>query len=83
MFQCIKFLHQRGADLQVVNNSGESLLHLLICDNYYRRLHGMRAGYYNSVLPQLNRVLEYLLGKYYMEEGYYNLVLLQLNRVSV
>ena len=61
IFNCIKLLAQSGADLDAVNNSGEGVLHLLLRNDFYRTLYGMSTGYYCGVLPEINRVLEYLL----------------------
>ena len=61
LFECLQLLVDSGADPCVTNEAGEGGLHLLLADSVTRRLYGMRVGYYNSVLPQINRVLEYLL----------------------
>lgn len=61
LFESLQLLVDSGADPCATNDAGEGALHLLLADSVNRRLYGMRVGYYNSVLPQINRVLEYLL----------------------
>ena len=61
VFQCIKFLLEKGARLDVVNNSGEGVLHLLLRNDFYQTLYCMSTRYYYRVLPEINRVLEFLL----------------------
>ena len=61
LFECLQLLVDAGADPRATNDIGEGALHLVLADVVNRRAHGVRFGYFNSVLPQINRVLEYLL----------------------
>ncbi|ELT89028.1 hypothetical protein CAPTEDRAFT_188745 [Capitella teleta] len=63
VFSTACLLINEGADLFIRNKIDESILHHLLQDTFYRRLYGMNASYYHGVLPEINRMLEYLLGR--------------------
>lgn len=63
MFETVSLLVNEGADLHLKNRVDETVLHHLLQDTFLRRLHGMPSVYYHNILPEINKILGYLLSK--------------------